>query len=242
MELKPESVCVAFFALLALAGTQALASAQDAASLPDPGMLPDSPFYVLKTFGEDVRMIFTFNETEKVKLHVELAETRLAEAEKLQESNNTRLSQKALERYREQLGEAENRTERLMRSNITVEDIDEWMNRTTSKHIAVLQRVLAKAPEAAKAGLERALANAEEHRDKVRTRLVEWATTSGKNITTVIRNKTVSTQCATVADCADLPHIMVLGHWECDDGKCKWTMNETAGESSMSNVRTGKAK
>jgi hypothetical protein len=239
--MKLGHACVAFLALLALAGAQA-ASAQDAASLPDPGMLPDSPFYGFKTFGEAVRMFLTFNETEKVKLHVELAEARLAEAEKLQELNRTQLSQKALERYREQLGEAENRTEGMKLRNLTVEGIDEYMNRTTSKHIAVLARVLANAPEAAKPGLENALANAEEHQDKVRTRLVEWATTSGKNVTTVIRNKTVSTQCATVADCADLPHIMVLGHWECDDGRCKWAKNETAGESSASNVRPGKAK
>jgi len=195
--------------------------------LADPGMLPDNPFYVFKTFGEAVRMLLAFNEKEKIKLHIELAEIRLAEAKKLQELNRTALAQKALERFRERLSEAENRTERLRRSNITVEDIDEWMNRTTSKHIAVLQRVLAKAPEAAKAGLQNALANAEEQRDKVRTRLVEWATEHGENATTVIRNKTVSTHCETVADCADLPHIMVLGNWECDKGKCKWATNET---------------
>jgi hypothetical protein len=243
MKLELTHAVVFVLAATAFASPMAvLADDSTETQLPDPGMLPDSPFYVLKTFGEAVRMAFTFNETEKVKLHVELAENRLAEAEKMQAANNTRLSQKALERYREQLGEVENGTERLKLRNLTVEGIDEYMNRTTSKHIAVLTRVLAKAPDAAKPGLENALANAEEHQDKIRTRLVEWATTSGKNVTTVIRNKTVSTQCVTAADCANLPHVMVLGRWECDDGKCKWAMNETTGDSPASNVRAGKAK
>jgi len=222
----------------ALLVVPAFARAQEAAELADPGILPDSPFYFFKTFGEDARLFFTFNDTERVRLKLTYAGNRLAEAKAMQDRNDTVEVDRLLLRYREHVESAERDRERIRLRNITVEDIDAYMNQTTSRHIAVLTRVLENAPDSAKAGIRNALDNAEEHRDAVRTRLVEWATASGKNITAVIGNRTVSTQCAAAADCESLPHIMIVGHWECEAGRCRYAADESAG-SPASNVGAG---
>ena len=205
-------------------------------------MLPDNPFYLLKTFGEQVRMLLTFNQKEKIKLHIELAEVRLAEAKRLQELNRTTLAQRALEGYERQMQIAENETERLKLRNITVDDIDAYMNQTTSKHIRVLVRVLANAPDAAKPGLQNALENAFENRERVYTRLMERIganATSAEAGNITAANKTRNRQCEVASDCEGLVHIMVLGNWECEGGRCKWAIAE-ANESSALPINVSK--
>lgn len=161
-----------------------------------PGILPDNPFYGLKVFVEKLQLTLTFNEKARIKLRLKLAERRLSEAEQMALRNKTQVVEQLIERYREHVEEAEQERERLRLRNITVEDVDEWMNRTTNKHIYVLQRVLERAPEQAKPGLQNALENAERNRDRIRDRLLERIRNITTTTTTVleIEETTTTTQ------------------------------------------------
>jgi len=150
-----------------------LAQEGEETELEDPGILPDHPFYGFKLFTERLRLMFAFSEKAKIQLKLKIAERRLAEAEQMVLMNKTQIMQRVMERYQEQLQEMEQIRERLRLRNITADDVDEWMNRTTNKHIYVLRRVLQQAPPAAVSGLQNALQNAETNREKIRERLME---------------------------------------------------------------------
>jgi hypothetical protein len=141
--------------------------------LQDAGTLPDSPLYGLKLFVERVQTMFTFSEQAKIRLKVKFAERRLAEAEQMALSNRTEIVQTLMQSYQNEIQEANQVREQLRERNVTADDIDEWMNTTTDRHIAVLQRVIEKAPEQAISGLQNALQNAVENRENIRERLVE---------------------------------------------------------------------
>ena len=53
----------------------------------NPGILPDNPLYFFKRIKENVQLMFTFDNEQKARLHLELAKTRLAEAARLAEQN-----------------------------------------------------------------------------------------------------------------------------------------------------------
>ena len=141
--------------------------------LENPGILPDSPFYGLKQFGEKLQLMFTFNQKAKIKLNMKLAEKRLAEAERMIIKNKPEIAERVMVKYRAQMQDAEQTRERLMIRNIILEDVDEYMNQTTSKHIAVIQRVMQNAPEQAQSGLQAALQNAEMNKENIKARVME---------------------------------------------------------------------
>ncbi len=143
------------------------------AEIESPGILPDSPFYGLKLFTERLRLALTFNEKAKIRLKLKLAERRLAEAERMALRNKTQVVQRLVKRYEVRLKEAEEVRERLRARNMTAEDVDEWMNRTTNKHIYVLRRVLQHMPEQARPGIQTALQRTEENRERIRERLLQ---------------------------------------------------------------------
>ncbi len=80
-------------------------------TLPDPGMLPDSPLYFLKSWGEGLGTIFTFNAEKKVNRLVHLAGVRLAEYEKLVQEGKTEIANQALKRYEESVDRTNERAE-----------------------------------------------------------------------------------------------------------------------------------
>ncbi len=121
----------------------------------NPGILSNSPFYFFKRISEGIRLAFTFNQTEKVMLHLEFAKTRIAEAKKLVEENETRGVNSSLDDFEHEIDEA-NRTSRGIGHNVSIiKDTDDVLRKSQ----IVLNLVIEKAPQAALPGLERALNN-----------------------------------------------------------------------------------
>ena len=94
------------------------ASAQD--ELPDPGITPDNVLYPVDVFFDNVGLAIAFGEEAKVSKAFEVAEERLAEANKMNQVNNTEAAQEALENHnavmehvRTRLNVTDNSTENL---------------------------------------------------------------------------------------------------------------------------------
>ncbi|MBI2062298.1 MAG: hypothetical protein HYT64_01225 [Candidatus Yanofskybacteria bacterium] len=115
--------------------------------LPDPGTLPGSPFYFVKGFFEGIGTFFTFGNSAKAERYLALAEKRLAEAEALAEQGDER-AQATIARYEEQYAAAKERAERA--ENI---DLEARVTDATTKHLAVLDGVLERVPEQARASV-----------------------------------------------------------------------------------------
>ena len=158
---------------LVLAPRLALAQDNETGEVEDPGILPGNPFYDLKLLIEKLKLMLTFNQKAKIRLNMKLAEKRLAEAEQMMLKNKTQAVERLMVRYEECVEQAEQTRERLRLRNITLEDVDEYMNQTTSKHIAVIQRVMQNTPEQAQSGLRTALQNAEMNKERIKTRITE---------------------------------------------------------------------
>lgn len=158
-----------FFLLLALGLMVASPRimAQDVASSPSeawleegviytPKLLPTSPLYFLKRFKEKLELNFAFSLERKVQKRIEFATRRLAEARALMEKN-PELADQWIEKYQEQLSFLEEGVAQLP------EEKSDWLREHVGqmvlKHQLVLMNVYNKAPDAAKAGLERALEN-----------------------------------------------------------------------------------
>jgi len=71
------------------------------------GITPDSPLYVFDTLLDDIALAFTFDEVEKVKKAIEVAEERLAEAQVMVAEDNLEAAEEAEAEHAEVLEEAE---------------------------------------------------------------------------------------------------------------------------------------
>jgi len=75
--------------------------------LVDAGVTPDSAFYGLERAMESLRLAFTRNGVEKVKLKIKYAEERLAETEQMIDENNTEAAEEAQEAHDDLLEEVQ---------------------------------------------------------------------------------------------------------------------------------------
>lgn len=129
------------------------------------GITPDSAFYFLDTTWENVGTFFTFGKKAKVNRFARLAGERLAEAEAMAEEGNAEALDIATKRYNRFL----DRTERHLEKFIDDPELESIAADATGRHAVVLDRVLSKAPEAAREGLENAiLRSAEKHEGYLR--------------------------------------------------------------------------
>ena len=127
--------------------------------LPDPGILPDSPFYFLKSWSEEIGTLLTFGEEKKAERFLNLSEKRLSEARALAEKGRGEMSEKAMERYENQLNSAMERAERAKERGIDMDELLERISERTLKHQEVLADVYERVPEEAREGIERAMEN-----------------------------------------------------------------------------------
>lgn len=77
------------------------------------GMTPDSPWYGFKTFGEKMRLAFTFKQEAKAKTEIELAELRLLEAKAMFMKGNVEAFKKAQEKHDELIVKAKERISKI---------------------------------------------------------------------------------------------------------------------------------
>jgi len=121
------------------------------ADLPSPGITPGSPFFFLDRFFEGLGGIFTFGQAAKARRAVAIAEERLSEARTLAARDDEN-AQRAVELYEEKVVEATERAQNAQNADALVR-----VTEATSKHFAVLEDVIARVPEQAKASVQRAL-------------------------------------------------------------------------------------
>lgn len=135
-------------------------------SLPDIHLTPDSPFYFLKAWKEQTQLFFAFGLENKAKQYLHLADIRLVEYQKMVEKGKTEVAQKTLEKYEKHLNHAIDKINELKQKGKDIQDVEQKLEETTSKHLEVLQKNLEKAPEQAKKGLENAIKNSQKQIDK----------------------------------------------------------------------------
>lgn len=145
------------FLILGILAILLLGSAVMAQELPNPGMLPDSPFYPVKRFVENVRLWLTFDSEARARFQAFLAEQRLAELNATIAKGNFQHVQKLEDDYENDVNETETEMNRTFGLGKNATSLAEHVCNMTYKHILVLQRVLERAPEPAKKGLERAI-------------------------------------------------------------------------------------
>lgn len=141
--------------LIGLVFLSGVALAQSA-DLPSAGITPGSPLFFCERFFENVGTFFTFGEANKAKRFIALAEERLAEAKVLAERGDKN-AERASELYEEQFTGAKERAERSGNEEALAR-----VTEATSKHFAVLEGVIEKVPEQAKAAVQKALENSKQ--------------------------------------------------------------------------------
>ncbi|MEM5766286.1 MAG: DUF5667 domain-containing protein [Candidatus Aenigmatarchaeota archaeon] len=145
-------------ALIAIAISAVLiASIVEAEELPKPGILPDHPFYPVKTFLERARLWLTFDPEARARFHTFLAEQRLAELNAIITQGKWQYVERLRYEYERELGKADDETGRTFGLGKNATTLLEHVCNMTYKHTAVIERVLSKAPEVAKPGLEKAI-------------------------------------------------------------------------------------
>ena len=151
----------------------------------DTTLTPESPFYFIKRFIEDVRMLLMFDQEKKVALLDELAEERANELEILEAMYaEGELSEEQLITLEKALDDLLLYTENLVNELVKLEEPDgeqdedgedELIEEGTENEqeldkyqwrIAHLESIAERAPEAAQNGLARAIANAERQRER----------------------------------------------------------------------------
>ncbi len=125
--------------------------------LPDPGILPDHPLYFLKNWGESIGTFFTFGDINEAERYLFLAERRIAEAKSLIDKGKPEITERALERHREQLNRAIGKAEEAKQKGINADDILAKISQATLRHQAVLIEIYEKVPEQARPAIERAM-------------------------------------------------------------------------------------
>ncbi len=166
----PLLVCVLLFSTIYAQEAEATEAEIESAEteFSNPGLLPDHPLYFFKKIKERVQLFLVFDDEGKAKLHLHLAKTRLAEAKRLIEKNKTMEAEDILEEYNLELERFEVRHKGIGRNVSTL--VKESEN-VLQKSRIVLELVLAKAPEQARPGLERALNNSIEKEVRLKFRL-----------------------------------------------------------------------
>jgi len=129
-----------------LSATPSAAEAFSFLGLPEPLILPDSPFYILVTLSEKIRLLLTFSPEAKAKFILKTAELRLSEAYKLAEQGKDEKSLKPLEAFQEDLGGLKNELQTLSAQGKDVLDLVRKMEAGVVKEQKVEEFIRSKAP------------------------------------------------------------------------------------------------
>jgi len=127
----------------------------------DPGTLPGSTFYFLKTWGEGIRLFFTFDENKKTELDYMYTLRRYAEIQKLIAQGKTDLAEKQLAKAELKTERLRNRIETTTETNngVDKEELVAKLEAIQARHQEVMMRVYEQVPEQAKDSILRALDN-----------------------------------------------------------------------------------
>lgn len=134
--------------------------------LPEAGTAPDSSFYFLKSWKEKIQLFFTFNAEQKAKQYTHLAGVRFAEYQKMIEKGKTKIAEKTLVKYQNQLNRAIQKVEKLKNNGKNIKELEIKIKQTTQKHLETLNRNFQKVPWQAQKGIENAIENLQKQIEK----------------------------------------------------------------------------
>ena len=118
---------------------------------------PGNPFYFVKTLQESAALALTFNPTKREEIRLEIAGERLKELEDLAQGGKVSELNQTSHSYNQALSTVAENLDGLRKDNPDAEKLLSQFEEETAKHSLILEGVSLKVPEAAKAGLDRAL-------------------------------------------------------------------------------------
>lgn len=119
--------------------------------------LPDHPLYFLITLKENLQTTFQPNSERKAEWQMILSGKRLKEAYLLIQKNKINQAANALAKYEEKIGQATREIDKAKGEGRDTARLIELLSDNLRRHEAVLDGVITKAPESARAGLTRAI-------------------------------------------------------------------------------------
>ena len=128
---------------------------------------PDSPFYFVKTFQENLVLTFTPNPTRRQELRLQLAGRRLEELEKLSEEGKTNHLSPTSQAYSRTLAAVSENLDDLRDSTGNAATLLQRFEEEGSRHLLILEQISLRIPDAAREGIERALASSESVVDRI---------------------------------------------------------------------------
>lgn len=149
------------------------------------GILPDSPIYGIKRFWEGMQISFAGGDVAKAKLKYRFAEKRLAEAAEMLKAGKSQHLENAMKQYEELMRGANDDTEKATAAGNKIDEIVGLAGNKTSKHLAVLNRLLDKVPETARPAIENAIQASANENYKIVIRDAK----KGKKIISTLRSK-----------------------------------------------------
>lgn len=147
---------VAVLALLAVIGVGGVATVASQKSV------PGDILYPVKETTENVRVATAFSDESKARVHLDIAEEKLNEIEKL--GSKDKSADKILAASERVVKNQEKATEKIEKAQSEGKDIDTIVLKLQSnleRQQSVLARVLEKVPEEAKAAIQRAMENSQ---------------------------------------------------------------------------------
>lgn len=116
----------------------------------EPKLLPDSPFYFLKDWGRGIKLFFTFNQVEKIKLREKFTNEKILELKKMVEENkNGEKIKKAAEKYQEEVEKMKAVADKITKKAEDNPKLDKFLDKFT-QHQLLHQRILEKLEEQVK--------------------------------------------------------------------------------------------
>ena len=135
--------------------------------LPYPGILPDHILYPAKMLRDRILDFFIREPIKKTEFLILMADKRLGAGKTLIDFGKVSLGETTLSKGEKYLERAINSASQVRQQGKNVNDLLDKLEKSTRKHIEVLEEVSQKAPESAKPGLENALENAQKGYQRV---------------------------------------------------------------------------
>ena len=139
----------------------------------DVGELPNQWTYGFKRLGENLGLMFTFDNQKRAELQYACALRRMAEAEEMDELGKYEYTNQLMERYQYRLEKVQEYLETAEELGEDAIVLGERVQQMTQVKTQALQRLRQHVPEDAKAGIDSALQVTDQVRQRIRTRLLE---------------------------------------------------------------------
>ena len=143
--------------------------------------LPDEPLYQVKLAAEQVRLVFTFSDVGRAKLHTQFAENRVQEIAVMAREGKTEQVTIVTEKLDNNLTEANHAIKRVREteakesmvtpSDVKTKRLEEFVEGSASENIAVLENTLENTPEQTQPALQQAINISRDRYEKIQLKI-----------------------------------------------------------------------